>query len=83
MNNWSNFGISDRGNAATWSMSNPLHLDNAQWFYATYVADTWKATRKLTISYGSRWEPFFPVEWSDGTAYRVDLNAFRQGISSR
>jgi hypothetical protein len=68
------------GNVATWSMSNPVHHDNAQWFYANYLADTWKAMRTLTVSYGLRWEPFFPVEWSDGTAYRLDLDAWRKGI---
>ena len=70
------------GNVATWSMSNPVHHDNAQWFYANYLADTWKAMQRLTVSYGIRWEPFFPVEWSDGSAYRVDLAAFRQGIKT-
>ena len=70
------------GNVSTWSQSNPVHHDNAQWFYANYATDTWKATQKLTVNYGLRWEPFFPVEWSDGTAYRLDLDAWRKGIKT-
>ena len=77
-------GLADflTGNVSTWSQSNPVHHDNAQWFYANYATDTWKATQTLTLNYGIRWEPFFPVEWSDGTAYLLDLNAWRKGIKT-
>ena len=27
-------------------------------YFATYIQDSWKATSKLTINYGVRWEPF-------------------------
>jgi hypothetical protein len=32
-----------------------------QKYYALYVADTWKATRKLTVDYGLRWDVSTPT----------------------
>ncbi|HYR87817.1 MAG TPA: hypothetical protein VE422_27295 [Terriglobia bacterium] len=34
------------------------------------------------MSYGVRWEPFFPVDFTDGTTYLVDLAKLRQGIKT-
>jgi len=70
------------GNAATFLQNNPTTHNNSQWFFAMYASDTWKATRKVTMSYGVRWEPFFPVEFTDGTTYLVDLAKLRQGIKT-
>jgi len=33
---------------------------NTEWFYSLYVQDKWQVTRKLTLSYGMRWEYFAP-----------------------
>ncbi len=33
---------------------------NTEWFYSVYAQDKWQATRKLTLSYGLRWEYFAP-----------------------
>jgi carboxypeptidase family protein len=71
------------GTAATFLQNNPTTHNNSQWFFGTYLADTWKATRKLTASYGVRWEPLFPVEFTDGTTYLVDLAKLRQGIKTK
>ncbi len=47
--------------------------------YSTYIRDRWNATRKLTISYGLRWEYFpFPTRADRGLElYDVNLNKMR------
>jgi hypothetical protein len=57
-------------------------------FYGGYAQDSWKATRKLTLNYGIRYEPFipwhevagrmgsfFPSLWAAGTHSTVYPNA--------
>jgi len=33
---------------------------SSEWFYSLYVQDKWQVARKLTLSYGLRWEYFAP-----------------------
>jgi hypothetical protein len=33
---------------------------SSEWFYSLYVQDKWQVSRKLTLSYGMRWEYFAP-----------------------
>ena len=37
-----------------------------------YAADTWKVNPKLTLNYGLRWEPYFPMVNRKGTAIHFD-----------
>jgi hypothetical protein len=38
------------------------------WFYGLYVRDQWQASRKLTVSYGIRWD-YFPAGTRDMVLY--------------
>lgn len=38
----------------------PDAFDTRTWLYSAYARDQWQATRKLTFSYGARWE-YFPI----------------------
>jgi hypothetical protein len=51
-------------------------------YLAVYGADTWKVTPKLTLSYGLRWEPYFPLINRDGSAISFDENGLKQGTRS-
>jgi hypothetical protein len=51
-------------------------------YIGVYASDTWKATRNLTLTYGLRWEPFFPIVNLDNTVSHFDVDAWRKGIKS-
>ena len=51
-------------------------------YLAAYLQDSWKATQRLTINAGIRWEPYLPVYVDDiGLSY-FDRSWFDQGIKS-
>src|SRR5262245_28546486 len=52
-------------------------------YIGLYGADTWKVNSKLTMTYGLRWEPYFPMINRDGTAVHYDENALKSGIRSQ
>jgi hypothetical protein len=45
-----------------------------------YATDTWKATPKLTLNYGVRWDPYIPQNAE--AIYNFDYDRFLQGIKS-
>jgi hypothetical protein len=51
-------------------------------YIGVYGADTWKLTPTVTLSYGLRWEPFFPLTHLDNTVGHFDIDAWRKGIKS-
>ncbi len=44
----------------------------SQWYVGAYAADTWRATPRLTVSYGIRWEPFLPPVSRNGVLANFD-----------
>ena len=70
------------GNVATWSQSNPVHHDNAQWFYANFATDTWKATQKLTVNYGLAGSRSFRSSRPMARRIVWRPDAWRKGIKS-
>ena len=52
-------------------------------YVGLYAADTWKVTPRLALSYGIRWEPYFPDVHLDTSAARFDINAFFAGTRSK
>jgi len=65
----------EHGTDTAWASSND--------YVAVYVSDVWKTTRRLTLNYGLRWEPFFSLDQRLGVPYHFDYDLFRQGIKSK
>ncbi len=49
-----------------------------QWYFAGYGQDTWKATRRLTVNYGLRWEPYTAPYSKYGQIHDVVYSLFDQ-----
>src|SRR5215831_14361793 len=63
--------------------ANPNPENLSQNYFAFYLQDTWKATRKLTLNYGLRWAPFMPMQFTDGDIYTFSLENFYKGVQSK
>jgi hypothetical protein len=70
------------GNASIFQMGTNGDQHKKGEYVAFYGADIWKINRKLTLNYGLRWEPYFPMVHLDGSAIQFDHDALRKGIKT-
>jgi hypothetical protein len=63
--------------------SSPNGLLLHQWYMGWHIQDQWKATSKLTVNAGVRWEPFFPQQQLDGHIYNFDYQRMLNNEKSR
>jgi hypothetical protein len=68
-----------KGNLNSITVSTPNNLEQKKWYFATYVQDTWKATPRLTVNLGLRWEPFLPHIMTNNAIYSFNFNDFVAG----
>ncbi len=54
------------GSVSTFSQGGGLYLNFTGINWSAFVQDDWRATPRLTISAGLRWDPFFPYSDSKG-----------------
>jgi hypothetical protein len=64
------------GRVSSFSQGSPNTVFTTKWYYGLYAQDTWKATRRLTVNAGIRWEPFLPQRLNNGAVYNFDWNRF-------
>ena len=55
---------------------------NRQWYISGYAQDSWKVTRRLTLNYGVRWEPFTAQYSKTGQIHDVVPALFAQNYHS-
>ena len=70
------------GNLNALRQANPINMNLSQNFFGTYAQSTWRMTKQLTMTYGLRWEPFFPMSFRHGDVYNFSLAKFYAGQKS-
>ena len=70
------------GNASVFQMGTNGDQHKRAIYIGVYAADIWKVNRKLTLNYGVRWEPYFPMVHLDGSAIHFDHDALQKGIKT-
>jgi len=59
-----------------------VRLNERNKYFATYVQDAWKASPRLTLNYGVRWEPYFPLRNDDNQVLLFDPERFARNQRS-
>jgi Carboxypeptidase regulatory-like domain/TonB dependent receptor len=68
------------GNVSDFVMGTLATQNKRAKYFGMYAADAWKVNAKLTLSYGLRWEPYFPLINIDGSAIHYDHDGLAKGI---
>ena len=54
-----------------------------QWYMGLYAQDTWRASPRVTINAGLRWEPYFGQNVTSGAVYNFSRENFRNNVRSQ
>jgi len=71
------------GLPVTFNQAGPSYSDQHQNVFGMYVQDAWKASRRLTISAGLRWDPFFGHSNPYGEVLTFSMDNFLNGTPSK
>ena len=71
------------GKALNIHQASPNPDQVTQNFFGLYASDVWKANSKLTLSYGVRWNPFFPMQFIQSDVSNFSLSGFYAGAKSK
>jgi outer membrane receptor protein involved in Fe transport len=63
--------------------SDPQILDMDQTYIGLYGQDAWRATDRVTVNAGVRWEPFFGQNVTRGSISNFSVDRFRAGVKSK
>ena len=70
------------GQMSSFGAQSPVITRNNNWYIGLYGSDTWRATDRVTLNLGVRWEPYLGHNYQDGTISNFSLDNFRQGVKS-
>ncbi len=77
-------GLADflTGQASQLIHGTPSILHNYQWYTGVYGQDAWRASNRVTLNFGLRWEPYFGTSSKNGAISNFVLDNFTRGIRS-
>jgi hypothetical protein len=58
-------------------------LPMSMWYNGIYAQDTWRATSRVTVNAGLRWEPFLGQSVTNGAIYNWNVDNFRKNVTSK
>ncbi len=70
------------GNVVSLHQANPNPDNVAQNILGLYASDNWKVNKRLSISYGVRWNPYLPMVFKNADTYNFSLNNFYSNVRS-
>lgn len=71
------------GRVASLTQAAPNKLYVQQYYIGLYAQDNWKLRPGLSLSYGLRWEPYFPQQYPQNIMNHFDLGEFIKGTKSK
>ncbi len=70
------------GRVARLEHGGPAYMPMHMWYVGTYVQDTWRASQRVTVNAGVRWEPFLGQVLETGSVYNFEVDRFRRNEKS-
>src|SRR4029077_20505497 len=70
------------GNMSGFSQGTNYGFYNRQYYMSLYAQDSWKVSRRLTLHYGVRWEPYLAPYNNRGENQHFDPALFTQNVRS-
>lgn len=70
------------GNAISFGQGTNYGMYLYQYYASLYLQDSWKLSRRLTLNYGVRWEPYLSNQNKYGQLDHFDPSLFAQGFRS-
>ncbi|MBI3047787.1 MAG: TonB-dependent receptor [Acidobacteria bacterium] len=70
------------GQMSSFSHSGPQVNTNHQWYIGVYGQDAWRATDRVTLNLGVRWDPYLGTVWENGAISNFSMENFRNRVGS-
>ena len=70
------------GRPSAFTQGSRIGLRFHHWYQGLYVQDAWRATDRVTVNGGLRWEPYSGQQIDEGSVAHFSLDGFRQGVKS-
>jgi outer membrane receptor protein involved in Fe transport len=61
----------------------PAILPMEEWYAGLYAQDAWRATSRVTINAGLRWEPYVGQNVLNGSVYNFNLDNYRKNVRTK